>query len=139
MYREETAGIKENGTNGMLAGFLKSMLLAVIFTLFAFVAFSLLIAFTPLSESVIPTASIAVMVISVLLGAASFSKGAKSKGYLKGCMSGVAYVFIIYLLSVVLEGGMYFNAYVLVLLAIGVFVGSIGGIMGINMKDKRRR
>lgn len=138
MYREESA-IKETRYDTGVVSFFKAMLFGAGFTIIAFLLCSALICYSPLGEGIIPTVSLGVTVISVFLSSALFSKGAKSRGYLKGAISGIFYVFIIYLMSMIFVGGFYFNAYSITLLAIGIFAGSFGGIMGINMKDKRRR
>ena len=139
MYKNESVAIKETRISGGFTLFFKAVFVSVIFTAAMFLLFSLLICYTPLSDGCIPAVSLAVMAFSVLLCASSVCRSAKSRGYLKGAVAGACYVFIIYLVSALWGGGLYFNAYSLLLMFLGIFVGSIGGILGINMKDKRRR
>ncbi len=139
MYKNESVAVKETKIPGSLTVFFKAVFASVLFTAAVFLVFSLLVCFTPLSCECIPFVSLFVMVLSVLLCASIVCRNAKSRGYLKGALAGLSYVFIIYLVSALWGGGLFFNAYSLLLVFLGIFVGSIGGILGINMKDRRRR
>ena len=139
MRGEDFKGAKETVTSNAFTGFLKAVTVSTGFTLVLFAIFSLVIAYTPVSDGSIPALSLFVMVLSVCICSCIATRGAKSKGYLKGAFSGIVYVFIIYLISTLVGGEMYFNAYLFVLLAVGVFAGAFGGILGINLGVKNRR
>ena len=141
MYKDDFSSVKDGnaGIGGRTVGIVRSVAVSVLVTFALFVVLSLLLTYTSLPEGIIPALVLAVSVISVTAGAASAAKSAASKGYLRGAAAGVIYVFFLYLLSALAAGGFYFNAYLAVLLAIGVFAGAFGGILGINMSDKRKR
>lgn len=139
MRKEDFTTAKETSALNVPLGFFKAAAISIAFTLLLFAIFSLVIAYTPVSEEIIPALSILAMVLGVCICACISTRGVKSRGYLKGAFSGLVYVFIIYLLSALCGGGLYIDAYVLVLAAVGVFAGAIGGIIGINLAVGRRR
>lgn len=139
MERQECSFIKETKATGAVMRFAKAFAIGICFAAAAFLIFSLLICYTPLSESFIPVISLSVTVLSVMLCALYSTKGAKCRGYLRGGLSGLCYAFLLYLISAIYADGFFFNSYAFVLMAIGIFGGAFGGILGINMQDKRRR
>jgi len=66
-----------------------------------------------------------------------FHQKRKSKGWLNGAIVGFIYMLILYLVSSIVYREFAINSYVLILLGIGILSGSIGGILGINLKDNK--
>lgn len=116
----------------------KALLFAVLFTVIVFAAFSLLLTMTGLTEKVVPAVVLITMVISVVIAGYTMTRPAKSKGFLKGAVCGLVYVVLLYIIAALISSDFSFNAYVLIMLAIGLFAGAFGGILGVNAGSKRR-
>lgn len=140
MYHEEYKTVKDTGAvrSGLL-GFGKAVLWAFGVTAAVFVLAALLLTYTPMPESLIPFVVILTAVVSVIAGGMSASRSAKSKGWLNGAVTGILYSVILYFFSSLAGEGFYFSGYILVMLAVGLFAGAFGGILGINLSDKRKR
>lgn len=132
-------GKESNLREPVLPGFLKATLVAIGFTAGIFVMSALLLTYTGLPESTIPFIVTVTAVLSVIIAGIKVSKTAKSKGYLNGAAMGIFYVLLLYVMSLIISGKFYFNTYILILLAIGLFGGAVGGILGINVSAKQRR
>ena len=124
---------------GRFGGFVKAMLIAVGFTVLVFFICALLLTYTGLSESAIPFIVIITAVTSVILAGTVTGKRAGQRGYLNGALTGVAYMALLYVISLLVGGDFYFGTYILILLIIGLFGGAFGGILGINLSLRRRR
>ena len=137
-----TRGYKQaketDGAKKLLPGFLKALLLAFGLTLLIFFVCSLLLTYTGLAEKSIPFIVIITVVLSTALAGALHAKTTNQKGYLNGALIGIVYVLVLYIISLLTAGRFYFNPYILILLAIGIFSGAFGGILGINLSGKRR-
>ncbi len=140
MYHEEYQAVKDTGAVKCgLINFGKAMLWAFGFTAVLFFLEALLLTYTPVSEKLIPFFVILTAVVSVIFAGMRASRTAKSKGWLNGALTGILYILILYFISSLAGDGFYMNAYILVMLAVSVFAGAIGGILGINLSDKRKR
>ena len=131
--------VKEtDGAKRLMPGFLKSILLALGLTLLIFFVCSLLLTYTGLKEESIPFTVIITVVLSTAVAGALYARLTNQKGYLNGAFVGFMYVLVLYVVSLLTAGRFQFSPYILILLAIGVFSGAFGGIMGINLLRKRR-
>ncbi len=122
-----------------MPGFLKAVLTACAFTLVVFFVCALLLTYTGLPEGAIPFIVIMTLVLSVLIAGIVNAGAAGRYGYLYGGLAGLLYVLLLYLVSLLIAGSFHFSSYILILLVIGLLGGAAGGIVGINLKGKRRR
>lgn len=127
-----------DGTGKLLSGLVKALLLAFGLTLLIFLICSLLLTYTGLAEKSIPFIVIITIVLSTAVSGALYARRTGKKGYVNGALIGVFYVLVLYIVSLLTAGSFRFSPYIFVLLAIGIFSGSFGGIMGINLSVKRR-
>ncbi len=140
MKQFEYKQVKErSGVSSVLLTFGKAVLYALGFTLLVFFLFSLLLTYTGLSEGLIPFIGTATAVLSMMLAGGIFARARKTRGYLNGGLTGVFYALVLYLASLLISGEMYGSSYIFVLLAIGLFGGAFGGILGINLFTKPKR
>lgn len=140
MYHEEYKTVKDTAAVKMSAkAFGKAILWAFGFTGVVFAALSLLFTYTPMSEALIPFVVILTAVLSVIIAGVTASRSAKSRGWLNGSAAGILYSVILYLFSSLAGNGFYFNSYILVMALVSLFAGAVGGILGINLPDKRKR
>ncbi len=138
MYSDKQ--IQETGVaKPVLIGFGKALLVALVFTLLVFFIAALLLTYTHLSESAIPFITTVTLVVSVVLAGATSARKAKSRGYLSGGVTGVLYALVLQIVAMLISGSFQIGPYIFVLLAIGLFGGAIGGILGINLSARRKR
>lgn len=122
-----------------VGGFLKGIIWALGLTLVLLTVSSLIITYTPVSESVIPVLSMLCAVVSVAIGGMVSAKTASSKGYLKGALCGITYILVLYIIASLVSEQVSFTSHTLVMFVIGIIVGALGGIMGINSGGRRKR
>lgn len=114
--------------------FLKGVGIAFIVTLIALVIFSLVLTYTNVSESVINPVIMIITGISILIGSSIGNSKIKKNGLLNGALIGVCYFIIIYLISSLLNWKFMLDLQSIVMIAIGIFFGILGGIIGVNRK-----
>lgn len=132
MY-SETGKMKEqtNGPKAITFGFLKGLLLAFVFTLLTFVLFACLLAYTALSEGLIPAICIVVQSIGAAIAGFSAAKAAGNRGMLWGVLAGFGYMAVLWLCAY-LAGGTGIGSYFLLRLLLSLAGGALGGIIGVN-------
>lgn len=139
MYGEDKK-IQQTGFWGEgVGGFLKGVILAFCLTLVLLTVSSLVVTYTNVSENAIFALSLTCAVISMGAGSISAAKTAARRGYLKGALCGGTYVLVLYIIASLINGGFIFTSHTLMLFAIGVIVGALGGIIGINTGGRRKR
>ncbi len=125
--------------SGTLLSFGKAVLFALGFTLIVFFIFALLLTYTGLPESAIPFIGTITAVLGMMIAGGVFARTKKTRGYLNGGLTGVFYALLLYALSLLISDQPENGTYILVLMAIGLFGGAFGGILGINMFTKPKR
>lgn len=140
MYHEEYKTVKDTGAVKVsLAAFSKAMLWALGLTAVVLFLASLLLTYTPVSEMLIPTIAILAAVLAAAAAGLMASRSVKSRGWLTGSVAGVLYSVILYLFSSLAGNGFHFSAYIVIMAVVSLFSGAIGGILGINLPNKRKR
>lgn len=112
----------------------KGIAISVILTLVLLFLFSIILAYTNTSESTIVPVIIAITAISILSGSSIATSKIKKKGIMNGMIVGGIYIFILYLISSILNTGFSLNMYSIIMIIIGIIAGAIGGIVGVNLK-----
>lgn len=113
---------------------LKGCLMALIITTVLILITTIVLRFTSLSESRVPLINNIIMIFSVVLGGIYSSGKIKDNGWLQGAITGLFYYIIIILLSLLIVRSLeVFNIYLLSKMLISIFIGSIGGIIGVNL------
>ncbi len=116
----------------VLWGTAKGVGISVIAMLIGVLVFALIIKIASLSPSVIKPVNQFIKAIALFLGC--FFSISGSKGYLKGAVSGLISVIIIYLIFALIGGENLFGLNFLIDLAFGLIVGAISGIISVNIK-----
>lgn len=120
--------------NNIFIKIIKGAGISIIFTLICLTIFSAILTYTNLSESLIQPVVISVTGISILVGSFFATKKIKKNGIIKGIAVGLIYVMLIYLISSVVNNANFaLNSGSIVMIAIGILCGAIGGIIGVNM------
>ena len=140
MYNNEYKTVKDTGAVKVsTTAFSKAMLWALGLTVAVLIFASLLLTYTPVSEMLIPTIAILAAVLSAMTAGLVASRSVKSRGWLTGMLAGILYSIILYTFSFLASDGFHFSAYIIIMSVISMFVGAIGGILGINLPNKRKR
>lgn len=113
---------------------IKGILVSYLFTLPMFAVFAYFLTFVDFPQKYLSTAVIITTLLSIVIAGWISTRNVRSKGWLNGGIVGIIYMLILYLLSSIVYREFTLNSHVLILLAIGVLTGSIGGILGINLR-----
>lgn len=120
--------------NNIFIKIIKGVGIAIIFTLICLTVFSALLTFTNLSESLIQPVVISVTGISIFVGSFFATRKIKKNGIIKGIAVGLIYILLIYVISSVVNNANFaLNMGSIVMIAIGILCGAIGGIIGVNV------
>lgn len=122
---------KEKNKN--IVNILKGTVISILLSLILLTIYSALLSFTNISESTMTTVVLVITGISILLGSSMSSINIKRQGMLNGGLVGLIYVLLIYLLSSIFLVGFQFNLNSIIMIAVGILTGMIGGIIGVNL------
>lgn len=111
----------------------KGVFIAYIITMILIFIYSILLAYTSLPESTIPTCVVVISIISIMLSSSLTLKNIKEKGLINGAIIGAMYLLIIYLLSSIFSVGFDVNSFSIIMLIFSTLAGIIGGIVGVNL------
>jgi putative membrane protein (TIGR04086 family) len=112
---------------------LKSVGIGYGFSLICFLILALLVTFTRLSEGIVPMVTQAIIIMGLTISGAGAAMRAKSRGWLYGIICGILFIGIVVIVSWIAVDGFTFDKYVLSKVLLGVAVGAIGGMIGINL------
>lgn len=110
----------------------KGALISMILTVILLLIFSVVLAYTNVSENTKTPVIIIVTAISILLGSSIGNMKIKKNGILNGGLVGGLYILILYLVSSILNWKFGLNLQSLIMILIGIFFGILGGIIGVN-------
>jgi len=115
----------------------KSITISYIVTASILVILSLLVTFTSLPVTLANIGVILTAALSTFIGGFIVAKKIESKGFLNGGIAGLFYVAILYTLGIIFYQKFSIDNNMIIMLAICLFSGSIGGIVGVNAKKKK--
>jgi putative membrane protein (TIGR04086 family) len=124
--------ISENGNN--IKKVIKGSAFSIIITLIELLIYSIILSYTSVSESTIPTIVIIITAISILIGSTISTSNIKKNGIINGMFVGLIYIAIIYLLSSIVTGNFLLNITSIIMIITSVLTGALGGIIGVNKK-----
>lgn len=124
--------IQVEKSNSIASKIAKGLLISFLVTLVTIFIFSILLTYTNISESIIPTVIIVLTFISILIGAIISMKKTSKNGLINGGIIGGTYVVLLYLISSFLNTGFSLNAYTIGMIIAGIIAGIIGGIIAVN-------
>jgi putative membrane protein (TIGR04086 family) len=123
-----------NNRSSYSISLIKSILLSYLVTFAFFFVFAIILTYTSLSDSTIPTLNSIVMIVSIAVGGGYMAAKVNKKGWLNGGLIGLIYIIILAIFRILADGGMDFSSYFFVKLIISIITGAIGGMIGINLK-----
>ena len=113
---------------------IRGILLSVGITLIMILALSIILSTSDVKESVIMPTVIFISAFSILIGGFIVTKRLDEKGIVYGSILGISYMLILYFISSIMNFNFSLNINAILMIAIGVFGGAIGGILGVNLK-----
>ncbi len=108
--------------------------LAYSISLLVFVLSSLLFAYTPLPETVLPYLTYLTSIVSVLVGGIYAGGKTGHKGWKNGGIIGILYFVGLFLLSFFLGVQIVFGLQLFARAVLAFVIGAIGGIIGVNLR-----
>jgi putative membrane protein (TIGR04086 family) len=112
---------------------LRGTVLALVISLLVCLLLSLVLFLTPVSERVVPYAVYITSIFSIIIGSAYAAKRIQSKGWLNGGLTGLTFVVILLILTKVFGLEIDVNLHLFTKLLLAFVLGSIGGILGLNL------
>ena len=113
---------------------LKGVLISLIVTFLLLLIFSLVLTFTDIQEDVIAPVIIIITAISILIGSSISNIKIKKNGLINGGIIGALYVAILYIISSILNWKFGLDIKSIIMIAVGIIFGILGGIIGVNKK-----
>lgn len=117
---------------------IKGIFAAYLITLPAFVVFSFVLTYTDFPEKYISTSVIIITIMSVLIAGSTATRNVRNRGWLNGAVVGIIYMLGLYLFSSLIFKDFTIDRHVIIMFLIGILIGSVGGIIGINFKRSYR-
>lgn len=113
---------------------LKGSVISVVTTIILLIIFSLFLTYTNINESTIPTVIIIITGLSILIGSQIATHNIKKNGIVNGALVGIIYIICIYFLSSIVTKNFSLNNYAIIMIAVSLLIGGLGGIIGVNKK-----
>lgn len=123
----------ETSSNSIIK-ILKGSAISVVATLILLIVFALLLTYTNINESTMPTVVIVITGLSILIGSQIATRNIKKNGIINGVLVGIIYIACIYIISSIVTKNFSLNNYAIIMIATSVLVGGLGGIIGVNRK-----
>lgn len=114
----------------------KGILSSIFITLILLFVFSAILTYSDMQESTIPIVTIVITAVSILIGSSISTIKINKNGILNGGTIGFLYIFLLYILSSIVQTGFSLNMYSIVMIIAAIVSGMIGGIVGVNIKRK---
>ena len=113
---------------------IKGTVISIILSLILLTIYAALLSYTSISENTMVPVIITITGISILIGSSISSMHIKKQGMLNGALVGLIYMLTIYILSSIFLSSFEININSIIMIAVGIVTGMIGGIIGVNMK-----
>ena len=113
---------------------IKGTVISIILSLILLTIYAALLSYTSISESTMVPVIITITGISILIGSSISSMHIKKQGMLNGALVGLIYMLTIYILSSIFLSSFELTVNSIIMIAVGIVTGMIGGIIGVNMK-----
>lgn len=111
----------------------KSVLIAYIITFILTLIYGILLSYTNISESTIPTCMFVINIFSVFIASSIAVIKIKENGLKNGGLVGLMYIIIMYLLSSLTSVGFAVSGYAISTIIFNILLGMVGGIIGVNI------
>lgn len=113
---------------------IKGVIISLITTLVLLFIFSIVLAYTNVSENLITPVIIVVTAISIFIGSTIANMKIKRNGLVNGALIGGIYLISLYILSGIINNNFSISVQSIIMIIAGMVCGMFGGILGINKK-----
>lgn len=127
----ENIQIKENNS---IINLFKGVGTALITTVVLLIIFSVVLTYTNMQENIINPVIVIITAVSILIGSSIANIKIKKNGLVNGGIVGGIYILIIYLISSILNWKFTLNVQSIIMIAVAIVFGILGGIIGVNRK-----
>lgn len=127
---------ENNNEKSNLSKIIKGILIAYGITFILIFIYAILLAYTRVPESTIPTIVSIICIVSVLISSALSTKNIKEKGLINGAIIGGVYILVIYILSSISTAGFGISGYSFLTILFSIIAGIVGGIVGVNLSQR---
>lgn len=126
--------VKENSNSNVVIKILKGSILSIVASIVLLIILAAILTYTNVNENIIPTVIIIITAVSILIGSQITTTKIKKNGILNGICVGVVYIVMLYLISSIISKNFSLNNYSIIMIATGIAIGGLGGIIGVNRK-----
>ena len=127
----ESTKIKESNN---FINIIKGVFIAFVTTLILLILYAIILTYTNVSEQTISPVVIVITGISILIGSTIGNHKIQKNGLLNGACVGLIYIITIYLISSILSGNFGLNVASIIMIAVSIIFGILGGIIAVNQK-----
>lgn len=127
---------RKSKEDGNFVRIIKGSLLSIIVTTVCLIIFSIILAYTNIPESTMVPVITIITAISILVGSIISVSKIEKKGILNGAFVGLIYILIIYVTSSIVKGNFGININSVILIVSAIVAGMLGGIIGVNIKNR---
>lgn len=112
----------------------KGVGISLLTTLILLLIFASLLTYTEISETMMNPVIIVITAISILIGSSIGNTKIKKNGLVNGALVGGIYIAVIYLISGIINWKFKLEIQSIIMIAVGMIFGILGGIIGVNKK-----
>lgn len=113
---------------------MKGMAAAFGITCIIFIGFGILLTYTAVSEAALPPVALLCTALSAAVAGYDWAACKKERGLLWGLLAGLMYMVLLFLITGLAKDRLQAEASGLMMLAVALAGGGIGGILGVNRK-----
>ena len=120
-------------TDKNIVRIVKGSIFAILITVVFLLIYAILLTSTNIAETTMTAVVITISGVSILIGSSISSFKIKKQGIINGALVGLIYITAIYLLSSNIFVGFAIDISSIIMIAVSIFTGMIGGIIGVNL------
>ena len=135
---EQSKKIVVTEEKSRLFNLFSGVMIAYAITCIVFIGYAMLLTYTSITEKDIGLVVTITTIVSALVAGFDAAKGAKEKGWFWGIVAGLLYAVILLAIGTWVSKGFLFDARSLSLLILSLAGGGLGGVLGINLKSKKK-
>ncbi|MBP3464280.1 MAG: TIGR04086 family membrane protein [Clostridia bacterium] len=125
-------------TNNFMINLITGIVISFVLTIILFYILGIILSVSNIPEKIVTPAILIITGVSILISSSIVNIKSEEKGLLKGGIIGTTYFIILYAISSILLKNFEINVYSLIMLVVTFFCGSIGGVVGINIKSYKK-
>ncbi len=122
-----------NANRNVFFDVVKGVALTYILNIVFLLIYATILSFTDVSEATIPTVIFVISLLGVFISSSLTTIKIKENGLKYGAIIGLVYILILYLIGCTTSVGFSFTAYSLATIVFNIFIGMVGGVVGVNL------